>query len=100
MDVDDFDDNWWAEHRYQDDDAYDVLDVRDANRALACMSSGDEDFGLSSADGGSYKVIDPAAPASVLHVRDDEAICPVTRLAYFKALGRSPYVDEDGRQAW
>lgn len=30
-------------------------------------------------------------------LRDDEAICPVTNLTYFAALGRSPHIDESGR---
>lgn len=31
-----------------------------------------------------------------LFLRDDEVICPVTNLAYYKGLNRSPYLDERG----
>jgi len=30
-------------------------------------------------------------------LRDDEVVCPVTHLTYFKGLKRSPHVDEEGR---
>lgn len=29
-------------------------------------------------------------------LRDDETVCPVTNLTYFKALGRSPHLDDKG----
>lgn len=38
------------------------------------------------------------AEPSEAELREDEAICPVTRLTYLAALPRSPHVDEHGRR--
>jgi len=30
-------------------------------------------------------------------LRDDEAVCPVTHMIYLKALGKSPWTDDNGK---
>lgn len=30
-------------------------------------------------------------------LRDDEAVCPVTFITYLKALGKSPYINDEGK---
>lgn len=34
---------------------------------------------------------------SEAELRDEEAVCEVTNLTYFAALGRSPHIDKDGK---